>query len=280
MNKIKTYSAKYRCNSNIFIAFKESFRNALIYKSQIILAIRKEIEGIYKQDVFGLFWSMAMPILPMTVYMILAHIKVFNTSSVMPFVFYIAVGMMMWLFMATTIKSVMMSIKMEAMILKTTNYPILVAMLSQLGIVIFETIIRLIAIAGIMMSLNIEIEAVNVLYATLTFISVTIFSFAVGMILSIADILIQDTRRVVEIFLRYGLFISSAIFPFPTEGLFGFINQFNFFNTYINTMRDFLFAGSTEVLNTFIYTTIAGVCLFLMATKLIYSLDYKVRAYL
>lgn len=280
MHKTKVYSAKYRCNSSIFTAFKESLFSAISYKNQIILAIRKEIEGIYKQDVFGLFWSIAMPILPMTVYMILAHIKVFNTTSAMPFIFYIAVGMMVWLLMATTIKSVMMSIKKEAAILKTTNFPIFIAMLSQLGIVMFETVIRLIAVAGIMVWFHIEIGLTNIPYTIFALASVTIFSFAVGMILSILDILIQDTRRVVEIFLRYGLFISSVIFPFPTEGFFGFINQFNFFNTYVNSIRDFIFYGQTEILSTFIYTTVIGVILFLVATKLIYSLDYKVRAYL
>jgi lipopolysaccharide transport system permease protein len=274
------YSASYRCNSNIFISFKESFSQALQFKSQILLATIKEIEGIYKQDVFGLFWSILMPVLPMTVYMILAHIKVFNTSSIMPFIFYIAVGMMVWLLMATTIKSVMMSIKKEASILKTTNYPILIAMLSQLGIVIFETLIRLVAIIGIMVWFNIGVGFTNILFTILSFISITIFSFSVGMLLSISDIIIQDTRRVIEIFLRYGLFMSSVIFPFPTEGFFGLINKFNFFNTYVNALRDFLFFGYTDILDTFIYTTIVGVVLLLIATKLIYSLDYKVRAYL
>lgn len=280
MNRTKTYSAKYRCNTSIFTAFKESISSAISYKDQIILATRKEIEGIYKQDVFGLFWSIAMPILPMTVYMILAHIKVFNTSSVMPFIFYIAVGMMVWLLMAETIKSVMKSIKKEKSILKTTNYPIFITMLSQLGVVMFETAIRLIATAGIIIWFQIEIGFTNILYTLFALVSVTMFSFAVGMLLSIADILIQDTRRIVEIFLRYGLFISSVIFPFPTEGFFGFLNQFNFFNTYVNTIRDFIFFGHTEILTTFIYTTVIGVILFLIATKLIYTLDYKVRAYL
>jgi lipopolysaccharide transport system permease protein len=274
------YSASYRCNANIFIAFKESLAQAMQFKSQILLATIKEIEGIYKQDVFGLFWSILMPVLPMTVYMILAHIKVFNTSSAMPFVFYIAVGMMVWLLMATTIKNVMMSIKKEASILKTTNYPIFIVMLSQLGIVIFETFIRLIAIIGIMVWFNIEIGFTNIPYTILGFISITIFSFSVGMLLSISDIIIQDTRRVVEIFLRYGLFVSSVIFPFPTEGFFGLVNQFNFFNTYVNALRDFLFFGHTEILTTFVYTTIVGIILLLIATKLIYSLDYKVRSYL
>ncbi len=280
MSQTKIYSSKYRCNTNIFTAFKNSIASAIAHKDQIILAIRKEIEGIYKQDVFGLFWSIIMPILPMSVYIILAHIKVFNTSALMPFVFYIATGMMIWLLMSTTIKSVMLSIKKEAAILKTTNYPIFIVMLSQLGIVIFETSIRLIAIAGIIIWFKIETGITNISYTLLALVLVTIFSFAVGMLLSIFDILIQDTRRVVDIFLRYGLFVSSVIFPFPTDGFFGFVNTFNFFNTYVNAVRDFLFFGSSDITDVFIYTSIFGIILLFIATKLIYSLDYKVRAYL
>lgn len=280
MRKTKIYSAQYRCHSSLFTALKESISSAVSYRSQIVLTTRKAIEGIYKQDVFSLFWSIVMPVLPMTVYMLLAHIKVFNTSHVMPFVFYIATGMMVWLLMATIIKSVMKSIKKEASILKTTSYPIFVTMLSQLGIVIFESSIRIIVIMGIMFWFKIEIGITNIPYTFFALISTTIFSFAVGMILSILDILIQDTRRVVDIFLRYGLFVSSVIFPFPTEGVIGFINQFNFFNTYVNTIREFLFFGHTEILSTYIYTSVIGIILFLIATKLIYSFDYKVRAYL
>jgi len=277
---MKIYSAKYRCGSSLFTVLQESFQQIIQYRWQILLAIKKRIQSTYQQDAFGLFWSILMPIIPMTVYMVLAHIKVFNTVKDQPFIYYIAIGMMIWLMMATIIQNVMMSIKREKSILTTTNFPIIASMISQLGSVLYDTAIRIIAVVAIVIWFGIDTSFTSVLLAILSLIPAIIFAFALGMILSILDIVIQDTRRIVDIFLRYGLFISSVIFPFPTDGILGSINQFNFFNTYINATRDILYYGATDNLSLFIYTSILALFLFMISLKLVYNMEYKIRAYL
>ena len=120
----KVYSSSYRCNDSIFTALVTLFNQAIQYRWQIWLAIKKKIHATYQQDVFGLFWSIVMPIIPMTVYMVLAHIKIFKTVDNMHFIYYIAIGMLVWLIMATTIHTIMLSIKAEKSVFTTTNFPI------------------------------------------------------------------------------------------------------------------------------------------------------------
>jgi len=277
---MKIYSATYRCNSSLIIALVETLTQIFAFKWQILLAIRTKIKATYQQDVFGLFWSFVMPIIPMGVYMVLAHIKVFNTSLDMPFVFYIATGMMVWLLMADIMRKVMYSIKQDKSILTTTNFPVIVIMLSQLGEVIHDTLIRFVALAAIIIYFGIDVTPLGFLYALLAMIPAIVIAFALGMMLSILDVVIQDTRRLVGIFLRYGLFLSSVIFPFPTEGIFGTINSFNFFNTYVNAIRDFLYYGSFASLDILVYTTVFAFFLLLVTFKIVYNLEYKIRAYL
>jgi len=277
---MKIYSAKYRCGSSLFTVLRESFQQIIQYRWQIRLAIKKRIQSTYEQDAFGFFWSILMPIIPMTVYMILAHIKVFNTVKDQPFIYYIAMGMMIWLMMASIIQNIMTSIKKEKGILTTTNFPILASMISQLGSVLYDTAIRIIAVVAIVIWFGIDTSFTAIILSLLSLIPAIIFAFALGMILSILDIVIQDTRRIVDIFLRYGLFVSSVIFPFPTDGILGTINQFNFFNTYINATRDLLYSGAIENLSPFLYTSILGLFLFMVALKLVYNMEYKIRAYL
>ncbi len=277
---MKVYSANYRCNSSLLSVLKETLAQIKTYKWQILLAIKKRIKVTYEQDTFSLFWAILMPIIPMTVYMILAQVKVFNTVKDMPFIYYIAIGMMMWLLMASIIQTVMISIKSEASILTTTNFPIIASMLSLVGSILNDTAIRIIAVTAIVIWYQLDISFMTVIMTLLSMIPAAIFAFALGIILSIMDIVIQDTRRVVDIFLRYGLFVSSVIFPFPTEGIIGFINKFNFFNTYTNATRDILYHGYTDDFSIFIYTTIVGVVLMLIALKLLYTMEYKIRAYL
>lgn len=277
---MKIYSAKYRCGSSLFTILQESFQQIIQYRWQILLAIKKRIQSTYQQDVFGIFWSILMPIIPMTVYMVLAHIKVFNTVKDQPFIYYIAMGMMIWLMMASIIQNVMQSIKREKSILTTTNFPILASMISQLGSVLYDTAIRIIAIVAIIVWFGIDTSFTSVILTIISLVPAIIFAFALGMILSILDVVLQDTRRIVDIFLRYGLFVSSVIFPFPTDGIFGIINQFNFFNTYINATRDILYYGTIENLSLFIYTSIVALVLLIISLKLVYNMEYKIRAYL
>ena len=277
---MKIYSAKYRCGSSLVTVLRESFQQIIQYRWQILLAIKKRIQSTYEQDVFGFFWSILMPIIPMTVYMVLAHIKVFNTVKDQPFIYYIAMGMLVWLMMASIIQNVMISIKKEKGILTTTNFPILASMISQLGSILYDTAIRIIAVVAVVIWFGIDTSFSSIILAILSLIPAIIFAFSLGMLLSILDVVIQDTRRIVDIFLRYGLFISSVIFPFPTEGVLGAINQFNFFNTYINATRDILYYGAIENLSLFIYTSILGLILFMISLKLVYGMEYKIRAYL
>jgi ABC-type polysaccharide/polyol phosphate export permease len=277
---IKNYSANYRCNDNIFTALAALYQQAVTFKWQIWLAVKKNIHQTYQQDVFGLFWSIAMPIIPMTIYMVLAYIKVFKTVDNMPFIYYISMGMLVWLLIATTIHTVTMAIKSEKSVLTTTNFPIFPTILSKLGEVLHDTAIRFVIVAIVVVWFQMEISFGNLILAFLSLIPAVIFALGLGMMLSILDVVIQDTRRILILVLRYGLFISSVIFPFPEWGIPGMLNKFNIFNTYVNATRDLLHHGSIQHVDVFIYSSIVSVVIFLIAAKLVYSMDYKIRAYL
>jgi len=275
-----TYSSKYRCNATFMESLRALFLQAKEYRWQIWLAIKKNIQATYQQDTFGLFWSIVMPIIPMTVYMVLAQIKVLKTVENMPFVYYISMGMLVWLLMATSIHAMLLAIKAEKSILTTTNFPIFPALLSRLGEVLNDTMIRFIIVAIIVVWYQIDVTFYGLFLALLSLVPAIIFAMGLGMMLSILDVIVQDTRRIVLLVLRYGLFISSVIFPFPEIGIAGFLNDFNFFNTFVNATRDLLHHGSIHQPMVFIATSLVGFVVFALAAKLIYTMDYKIRAYL
>lgn len=276
----KVYSAQYRCNATFIESLKALFLQAKEYRWQIWLAIKKKIQATYQQDTFGLFWSIVMPIIPMTVYMVLAQIKVLKTVENMPFVYYISMGMLVWLLMATSIHAMLLAIKSEKSILTTTNFPIFPALLSRLGEVLNDTGIRFIVVAIIVIWYQIDVTLYGLIMALLSLIPAIIFAMGIGMMLSILDVIVQDTRRIILLALRYGLFISSVIFPFPENGIAGFLNDFNFFNTFVNATRDLLHHGSIHQPMVFMITSLVGALIFTIAAKLIYTMDYKIRAYL
>ena len=278
--KEKIYSSNYRCDVTIFTALMELIQQAIVYRWQIWLSIKKKIQATYQQDTFGLFWSIAMPIIPMTVYMLLAQIKVLKTVDNMPFVYYIGMGMLIWLLMATSIHTMLKAIKSEKSVLTTTNFPIFPILLSRLGEVLNDTFIRFIVVGLIVVWYHVDVTFYRFIFAFLSLIPAIIFAMGLGMMLSILDVIVQDTRRIVLLVLRYGLFLSSVIFPFPEVGIAGMLNDFNFFNTFINATRDLLHHGYIHQPFVFFITSFVGVIIFMVASKLIYTMDYKIRAYL
>jgi len=280
MKNVKIYTSNFRCNATLIDAAKALIGQMLQYRWQIWLAIKKRIFATYQQDVLGMFWAIFMPIVPMTVYMVLAQIKVFKTVEDMPFIYYIGMGMLIWLLMATTIHTMILAIKSEKSILTTTNFPIFPTLLSRLGEVLHDTGVRFIVVVIIIIMYHIEITLFSLFLALLSLIPAIIFALGLGMILSILDVIIQDTRRVVLLALRYGLFLSSVIFPFPKEGIAATINNFNFFNTFVNATRDLLYHGNLENPTLFWITSFMGIFIFLLGSKLVYTMDYKIRAYL
>lgn len=280
MEKVKVYTNNFRCNTTLLEATKTLIGQMLEYKWQIWLAIKKKIYATYQQDVLGIFWAIFMPIVPMTIYIVLAQIKVFKTVEDMPFIYYIAMGMLVWLLMAKTIHTLVLTIKSEKSILRTTNFPIFPILLSRLGEVLHDTGIRLIAVTIIIALFNIKITIVSFALTLLSFIPAIIFALGTGMILGILDVIVQDTRRIVLLALRYGLFVSSVIFPFPKEGIAANINSFNFFNTFVNESRNLLYYGHLENPALFWITSAVSILVFLFASKIVYIMDYRVRAYL
>lgn len=265
---------------NIFQALWTLMKQLYDNKSQILLSIKKDFKVKYQDSILGIFWAILIPIIPMTAYMMLAFIKAFNSASNMPYIFYIALGITLWMFMSKVMRESMMAIKNEKAILTKTNYPIIAAVFSKIGEVLADTIIRIIAVVGIMTWYHISPNVISFLLSLLLLVPIFFFALSIGLILSIIDTIIPDTRRIFDLSMRYGLFLSSVIFPFPTEGILGYLNQFNLFNTYINAFRDLIYYGEIFNISLLLYSIIFTLLSTLLAAKIIYYMNYRIRAYI
>ncbi len=275
----KVYSSKSRKGTSVLAVLANYWTLLVDYRWHLLVSVRSQVKSTYQQDVFGVFWSFLMPIIPMTVYMILAHVKVFNTVKSMPFVFYITSGMLVWLLMAEVIRKVMLSLKQEKTVLVTTDYPAIVAMAMKAGEVVNDTIIRLVFFVCVVLYLGMGVSFLGILCFIFVLMFSFVLAFSIGVVLSVLDVVFQDTRRFVDIFLRYGVFVSSVIFPFSEEGVLGWINNFNVFNTCIVSARSALLLDSIEIIP-FIMTLIFGLLLLLFSLKILYVVEYRLRAYI
>ena len=271
------YSANFRCEYNVFQLVLLFIKEIYAYRRYILSSIVNEIKAKYKQDNLGLLWSIILPIVPMSLYILLATIKAFKDSGEIPHIFYISVGMTVWLLISEIIVATMKSIKKNKTILLKSNFPFSVIYVSSIGDLLLNVFVRLIVVGIVIIYFDIDISIINLILSILALIPVLLFAFSVGMILSIFDIYIPDTKRLIDMFLRYGLFLSSVIFPFPKEGTLGYLNQFNIFNTFVESVRNILYFGHLESYTNYFICTGVSIVLFLIALFLSLKLEFKVR---
>jgi ABC-type polysaccharide/polyol phosphate export permease len=278
-NQEVVYSSKDE-NLNFLQIFLSLFQQLYYNRSQVFVTIKKDFKIKYQDTFLGLFWAIIIPVVPMGAYMMLASIKAFNSSAEMPYVFFIAIGMTLWMFMSKVMRQSLMAINSQKAILSKTNYPIIAVVFERIGEALSDTVIRVIAVVIIMFWYHVNTTMQGFFTGVLLLIPMFLFAISTGMILSILNTIVPDTIKIFDIAMRYGIFLSSVIFPFPDEGALGAINQFNVFNTYINAFRNAIYHDEIYSTSLLLYSIVFTVLLTLTAAKLVHYMNYRIRAYI
>lgn len=280
MNKKTTiYSPSDRVDFNIIEIFKFFLFQIKSYKWQIWIAFKKDFISSYSQTALGFIWSIVLPLVPVSAYVMLAQIKVLKTSETMPFIVYIIVGFTIWFFLTNTITSIMNSIQREKGILSKIKYPLIAVVLSNFGKVFFDLLVRVIFSFIILVLYDIDI-GIEILLLSFALLPLVLFSFTVGMILLVLNEIYKDIKNFTDIFFRYGMFVSSVIFPLPNGGLIEQINNFNPFNTYVVNIRSLIVNGEFVNMDIFLYTSLFSLIIFVLSVKFIFLMENRLKAYL
>ncbi len=278
-HRLTTYSPETALGEPLYRILWHFLSELRRIRWQIWIAFRRDFSGRHSQTVLGVFWSLLLPLIPVTVYLLLAHVRVLKTTDDMPFVVYIVLGMTIWTFLSGTILSSIAAIPRAKTILETSRYPVLAEILSNFGQMMFELTVRSAFLIVVLLLFDVSLHW-SIFLLPLVMLPLILFGLGAGIFLSILNVIIKDVSHTVEIVLRYGLFLSSVIFPMPESGVFARFNMFNPFNTFVVAVRDFVVLGQLSNLNLFLITSLIGVFLFLFSCKVLYTMEFRIKAYL
>jgi ABC-type polysaccharide/polyol phosphate export permease len=277
--KITIYSPNDRLNLSVFRVFKNIFQEIKSHKWQIWIAFKKDFINSYNHTAIGFIWSIILPLIPISAYVLLAQFRILKTTDNMPFIVYILIGFTIWFFLTNTITTIMNSLRREKGILTKIKYPLSAVILSHFGKLIFDLLVRIIFSSIILILYNIHI-GLHLLLLVFLLIPLIIFSFGIGLILLVLSEIYRDITNFIDIFFRYGMFISSVIFPMPNIELIQKINLFNPFNTYIVNIREFIVFGNFTNIELFLYTSLFSLVIFIISVKFMYIMENRLKAYL
>jgi ABC-type polysaccharide/polyol phosphate export permease len=103
--------------------------------------------------------------------------------------------------------------------------------------------------------------------------------FGAGLIFGILNVIYRDVGRVVNIVLRYGIFLSGVIFPLGTSAKVEFFNSINPFAVFVESARQIVFKGGLEpgLMQSLGIWTVIGIFVFFLGVRLFHVMEYRIR---
>lgn len=274
---------QYSVNTNLEIGWIESIRIVLfdVFAHRLLIwrALKRDLTAPYKQSILGLFWTFFLPIVPVTAYIFLVKIRVLTVDLSMPYPVYVVIGFTIWMLLMGGITTAIGRVLADRVLITKSQYPMIVSIASGYGALLSETLIRFIFVIIMMILFNVSISW-HLLLLPLIILPTLVLSISIGIITATLNIVIRDIKNIVDVIARYGIFISSVVFPLPNIGPLAIINDINILSFNINLVRDWIVLGSIADSTKLLICVGISILLFVLSARLLCRLERRVMEYL
>lgn len=275
-SKVTVYRADNRFNDSLTVALSRLFMELIYFRSHTTTIFRRDFQASYHGTFFGIFWNFTLPLIPISIYILLASFRVLPSFEGVPSSVAIAFNATIWFLLAGCIQqpiSVVRGRNAEAM---KTALPLSVSIAASFGRVLFDTLVRLALLMVVIIATAVWPSTMAPL--TIFLVALALFFFlGFGLLVSILNIIAPDVQRLVSVALQYGLFVSGVIFPLSKLGPLAILETINPFAVFITAARDLTFHGTITNVGLLAAWLLVGILLFIYAARLFYLMEYRIR---
>jgi lipopolysaccharide transport system permease protein len=257
----------------------EPLRTVWRYRWPVWIVFRKYLKAPFTGSIFGRLWNIVLPLVPVGAYLFLRLMLAPGDSGadIHPAV-YVAVGVTMWYVLSDLLLTTLASIKRSRTELAETSFPILGAVLASYGTIIFDTMVRVIALLPVVLLLE-GAPSIGALWFLPVLLLGICFASAVGLILLSLSFVFPDIEHILSVLMRYLIFVSLVIFPIPTDsGIWNTLLMLNPFAFFVDAMRNALVHGEVQFDLVFGAYTVVTLALLAFALHLLAALQKPIRS--
>jgi lipopolysaccharide transport system permease protein len=278
-NNTVTYSANYRLRATYLEVFSYYVVACKKYKKFIWVNFLKHFKASFQKSLMRKVWMIVIPLVPVSVYVGLQQFGLLRGTSDMPKVIYVVVGMTFWQIFSNSLLLSMSAPSKEKAMLQKINMPFFLFNVSAMGTVIFDFLVRILLIFGLLVGFNVEFSF-SWLLLPLMIIPLVSLGFSLGIFLSFFSIYFDDIKNVTDICIRYGLFASGVIFPLPKEGVVSNVLHANPVFILLDNLRNLLVFSEFSNLSHFLLIIILSILFLIFILRKLYILEPRMREYL
>lgn len=255
--------------------WREMVREAVAARELTWRLFMREFSARYRQSVLGVAWAFISPLVPVSVFVLLNRSGVFVVGDTgVPYPVFALLGVTLWQVFATGLSVCASALTSSGTMIVKINFPRESLVISAMGQVVFECVIRLVLLAA-MMGLYSTRPTWTAIFVPLTMLPLFMLTLGAGFILSIANLVFRDTTNVVTVATTFLMFLTPVLYPRPARGLVSAVMAFNPLTGLVVATRDVLFTGHLTDPQAFIWAAGLSVGCLAVGWRLFHLVEYK-----
>lgn len=237
--EVRVYSAKNR-QEGFSSLLKEMFRDLSKSMDLGFRLAKRDIQGMYRQSLLGIFWAFITPLLTSVIWIFLNAAGVIKTGQTnIPYPAYVFAGTILWSIFSEGIMAPITQTQQSKSVMSKINFPkegLLVAAFYKLS---FNSLIKIGLLIVFFLFMGVYPTG-TIILVPLIVLGLMIFGFVVGMFLTPLALLYGDVGRAIPLSLQLLMFLTPVVYIMPAEGVLLKIMQLNPVTPMIMTVRNFL----------------------------------------
>lgn len=179
----------------------------------------RNVSAQYRQTALGYVWAFVPPLAMTLVWMMLSSQRVIAVGkTAIPYPAYVLIGTVLWQVFVDALNSPLKLVTSSKQMLARMNFPREALILAGLGEVLFNFLVRLVLLAGVLIYYRIPVPA-TILLAPVGVFALAGLGLMVGMFLTPIGILFQDIQFGVATLTYLWFFLTPVVYPPPSAGI-------------------------------------------------------------
>ncbi|MFK7766537.1 MAG: ABC transporter permease [Mariniblastus sp.] len=218
----------------------------------------RNIRGLYRQTLLGLFWAFLPPIANTAIWIVLRIVTNFDSGDTgVHMAVYTLTGMILWQSFIESFQMPSNALAKNRNMIAKLNFPRESLLLVGMGEVIFDLMIRMLLLIPAFLYFEVPFHA-TLLVAPFAVLALIVFGAGLGLLVMPFGSLYQDVGRFIGMVLPFWMIMTPVVYAPRTEGPGALLNWLNPASPLLLLSRDLILLGETSFLtNGLIFAGIA-----------------------
>lgn len=232
-----------------------TWRELWTARELVFRLVYRDISVRYRQSILGYVWAVFPQIATVSIFAFLASRRVFPMGETpIPYVAFALWNLSVWQLFSGCLIGSTNSLARAGSLVTKINFPKQTLVISSIGQALFDFAIRLIPVSAVFAWYGI-VPPSQALAIPLILIPMMLMALGLGLMFSIANLIIRDIANALSMALTFGMFLAPILYPPPVQEPFVLVNTINPFSPLLIATQNLLSTGQIVNIQPLLVTT-------------------------